>query len=225
MTSVFLSLTLPLLIGILFIACILPAQQTPKRLWLIECFLNIGIGFGISSCLTFFALVTVGLLRKPILVTEIVLAVILFVLLFYKSKTRKEEGVTPQVLPRAIPIFGIRRALSVFFFIALALSFVIFMALSLKNPHGGWDAFAIWNLRARFMFRAGTHWTDAFSQHLSWSHLDYPLFIPTNIARSWVVVGNETVATPILLALLFTFGIVGLTVSSLSFLRGKSQGF
>jgi len=37
--------------------------------------------------------------------------------------------------------------------------------------------------------------------------------------------GNDTVAVPVVLALLFTFGTVGLIVSSLSILRVESQGF
>ena len=37
--------------------------------------------------------------------------------------------------------------------VVLALSLVSFATINGSNPHGGWDAVQIWNLRARFLFR------------------------------------------------------------------------
>jgi len=101
---------------------------------------------------------------------------------------------------------------------------IIFIYLSLRTPHGNWDAWAIWNMRARFLFRGGVLWEDAFSNIIHWSHPDYPLLIPGVIARCWRYIGNETTVVPVLIAMLFTFATVGLLVSSLSILRSKNQG-
>jgi len=219
-----LSFILPLLIAFLFIRLILPPQETPQRFSFVTGFLSIGIGLGVSSCISFFLLLTNDLVRERLFIIDLVLAATLGALLLYRSKANKEIE-TVRHVSATFPTSGLQKTFAIIFVSALALALVIFVILSWRNPHGAWDAFAIWNLRARFLFRGETHWPDAFSEHMTWSHVDYPLFIPTNVARGWAIVGNDTVVVPILLALLFTVGIVGLIVSSLSILRGKSQGY
>jgi hypothetical protein len=100
-----------------------------------------------------------------------------------------------------------------------------FVATTLRSPHGGWDAWAIWNVRARFLYRApDATWHDAFSRILDWSHPDYPLLLPAFIARTWRLLGGESQYVPITLAGFFTFGSVGLIAASLWILRGARQG-
>jgi hypothetical protein len=94
-----------------------------------------------------------------------------------------------------------------------------------RHPHGDWDAWAIWNLRARFLYRGGEQWTAAFSPHLSWSHPDYPLLVPGAVARGWTYAGQETMFVPWLIACLFGAATVGLLMSVLALLRGRSQGY
>jgi hypothetical protein len=110
------------------------------------------------------------------------------------------------------------------FYLMLALAIANLAILALKKPHGDWDAWAIWNMRARFIFKAGPFWRDAFSYVIDRSRPDYPILIPASIAGIWTAIGTDTVIVPALLAILFTIAIVGLTVSSLSILRGRSQG-
>ena len=215
-------LIFPVLIGVLFVALVLPPAKMPKHFFPVTCFLSIGIGFGISYCLTFLLLTSVGLSRRSILSTELLLSIILAGRLFYRTLPRRQPFAVDKSLAQSTASSGAPRAISICFLIALLFSLMVFAASSWKAPHGGWDAFAIWNRRARFLFRAGIHWVDAFSEHLG--KVDYPLFIPTNVARGWVIVGSDTTVIPIILSALFTFSIVGLTVSSLSFLRGRSQG-
>ena len=215
-------LIFPVLIGVLFVALVLPPAKMPKHFFPVTCFLSIGIGFGISYCLTFLLLTSVGLSTRSILSTELLLSIILAGRLFYRTLPRGQPFAVDESLAQSTASSGTPRAISICFLIALLFSLMVFAASSWKTPHGGWDAFAIWNLRARFLFRAGIHWADAFSEYLGKG--DYPLFIPTNVARGWVIVGSDTIAIPIILSALFTFSIVGLTVSSLSFLRSQSQG-
>jgi hypothetical protein len=107
----------------------------------------------------------------------------------------------------------------------LLLDFAVFAWLNSRNPRGGWDAWAIWNLRARFFYRAGgTAWRDAFTDVIAWSHPDYPLLLPAFVARSWQLLGHENNAVPVSLACFFTFGCAGLLTSSLTILRGARQG-
>jgi hypothetical protein len=93
------------------------------------------------------------------------------------------------------------------------------------SPHGDWDAWAIWNLRARFLHRGGDHWTAAFSPLLPWSHADYPLLLPSAVARGWIYAGDETTLVPRWIAGLCGASAVGLLMATLALLRGTSQGY
>ena len=93
--------------------------------------------------------------------------------------------------------------------VALTAAGVYFVAAAATIPHGTWDAWAIWNARARFFFRGYPGaWMEAFSPALSWSHPDYPLLVPLSVARAWTYIGGEHVTVPILLGATFCTGIV-----------------
>ena len=90
--------------------------------------------------------------------------------------------------------------------------------------HGdGWDAFAIWNLHARFLFRGAAHWRDGLSSLISWSHPDYPLLLPAAVAHFWDYLGYESPLVPGFIALAFTFSTVGVLFSALRILRGPGS--
>jgi hypothetical protein len=75
-------------------------------------------------------------------------------------------------------------------------------ARSSTGLHGSWDAWAIWNLRARFLLRA-PDWTQAFTPDLGWSHPDYLLLVPLTVMRLWAWLGVETPWIPFLLGGVF----------------------
>ena len=68
---------------------------------------------------------------------------------------------------------------------------VVLLALYFYNfPHGMWDAHAMWNARARVMFRAPDHWRDVFlPDH---PHPDYPLSLSILVFTGWAELGRET---------------------------------
>jgi hypothetical protein len=118
----------------------------------------------------------------------------------------------------------VRAALNVTFAIALCVAIYSAVLRSLVHPHGdGWDAFAIWNLHARFLFRAGAAWRDGFTSVIAWSHPDYPLLLPASIAHFWNYLGRESQAAPGTIGLVFTFSTVAVLVSSLAILRGHTN--
>ena len=92
----------------------------------------------------------------------------------------------------------------------------------LFEPHGRFDAWYTWNARARFLFRGGSFWSDAFSPLLA--HSDYPLLIPLNIVRRWHYFQREQILVPAVIHGLFIFSSVGLLVSSVSMVRSRFQG-
>jgi hypothetical protein len=217
-----LSLLISLLLGFLCVSLFWPTQKSGQSQFLVKCFVAMGAGLGVSSCMFFISVAVFRSAGKGFFLTEIALVILLIASLSYKIRTGDDSTDTDL---GSVPVSKgtIRRVLSVTFYTALTSAAASFIFLSLKSPHGGWDAWTIWNLRARFIFRGGDHWTDA--SLVAWFKPDYPLLIPATIARAWAYVNNETVAIPIVVAMLFTFATVGLIVASLSILRGKSQGF
>lgn len=103
--------------------------------------------------------------------------------------------------------------------ISAALSFV---SASAVFPHGEWDAWAQWNLRARFFVRGleDGAWHQAFAQVLAWSHPDYPPLVPTSVARLWTYAGSETVWGPMALAAI----VAACTVLAAGFSAGRHRG-
>lgn len=99
--------------------------------------------------------------------------------------------------------------------VAFGLGAVVFLRGAVASPFGDWDAWAIWTQHARFLHRgAAQGWRHLFDPALGWSHNEYPLLVPTAIARLWAYAGEGTGA-PALVAgvhclapLLIVFGAV-----------------
>lgn len=115
------------------------------------------------------------------------------------------------------------RVLTASFAIA-AMAAIYYAVLRVRvHPHGeGWDAFAIWNLHARFLFLGGAHWRDGFNSMIPWSHPDYPLLLPATIAHLWSYLGHDDPLVPAIVGLIFAFSTLALLVSSLAALRGRN---
>jgi hypothetical protein len=112
--------------------------------------------------------------------------------------------------------------LAILLVLLIVVSILAFVLASIEEPHGGWDAWAIWNLRARFLARAGAGWSAAFSDNMQ--HTDYPLLVPGAIARIWKYAPpGESQLFPILLVFLFALSTVGLTCGALGLLRSRSH--
>ncbi|TLV02537.1 hypothetical protein [Dyadobacter luticola] len=64
---------------------------------------------------------------------------------------------------------------------------------------GDWDAWAIWNLHAKFLFYP-EHWRNIFTASLAETHPDYPLMLPSLIALFWRGLGFVTPLVPVAIA-------------------------
>jgi hypothetical protein len=177
--------------------------------------LGIGAGAGVVSCLYFLALVLAG---PNFTVLASVTGVAVIAALALGLGTRRQgtllawaEGPQPPWYLRGL------------FLLAIALAVTTFLVAVANNPHGDEGAWSIWNLRARFLFRAGAFWRDAFSTDLSWSHPDYPLLLPGIVALCWTLAGHESTDAPIAIAFLFALGTAGVLTGVIGVLRGKTQ--
>ncbi|HVP22213.1 MAG TPA: glycosyltransferase family 39 protein, partial [Anaerolineaceae bacterium] len=120
------------------------------------------------------------------------------------------------------PLFG----LAAVFVGLVGLTLAAYCLALYMRPSGSFDAYAIWNLRARFILFSPQNWTLAFSPLISWkAHVDYPLLWPMNMLRMWLILGRDSVEAGIVQTALFFVLIPGLLVGGLLKLRDRSQAF
>jgi hypothetical protein len=126
------------------------------------------------------------------------------------SREPKAQSREPWLLPAAFGVIAL-----------IALTSTI--AASIAAPHGEWDAWAIWNQHARFLYRGGDgSWRDFSS--IAWSQPDYPLLLPASVARVWAYAGNDSTLGPISIAIGFGIACVALVVTTLGSRRGWIAG-
>ena len=177
--------------------------------------LGIGAGAGVASCLYFVSLMLAGPGVK-VLASATGAAVVIALALGLLAKRKGVE------LDWADGPTG-PWYLTALFLMAAALAVTMFLGAITYNPHGDEGAWSIWNLRARFLFRAGAFWRDAFSSDLAWTHPDYPLLLPGLVTLCWKLTGQESSDAPIAIAFLFALGTTGVLVSTLAVIRGRTQ--
>lgn len=196
------ALLLPVMIGSGVCRILLPSRHA--------FIIGPSVGFGITSC-TYFLL-----LSKDIHLLIYVELLLLFVswtcVYFFKGKTKAIESTEK-------PMTTIR----ITFWLVLIAQVVNFVLMMIPNPHGQWDSWTIWNSHARFLYRAGSDWQEAFSRLQPWSHPGYPLLISAATACGWQYLQHESVFIPIVIAGAYSFGIVGLLYSSVQQLRSRNQ--
>jgi 4-amino-4-deoxy-L-arabinose transferase-like glycosyltransferase len=182
--------------------------------------LGAGFGAGLSAVLLFLWLLAFGPSHGFLVAEAGLLAVVTAIVLRRRSvEPALDAAASGRMRPSGIIIL-----LSAAFVVALAAAAAAFLAMLRQHPHGEWDAWMNWDLRARMIFRGGDSWRTAFSPAIPWSHPDYPVLVPSLVVRSWLYAGIDTLRGPALVAATFTFGTAALLVTALAALRRASQG-
>jgi hypothetical protein len=211
----------PLLVGFLLVNSLGPWNGSPGNKLLSKLLLGAGLGIGASSCVTFLGLILLPPAAYWQFLIEGILGCALLIFLVFTSFQILRS---PEVRNPAPERKGLSHAaIYVVLLASLGFAFATFWHIASQRPHGGWDAWAIWNMRARFLYRGGEYWRDAFSI-IGWSHPDYPLLLPSSVVRVWRYMGSESTAGPTFLAGVFTFGTLAVLVWSLDILVGRPQG-
>jgi hypothetical protein len=93
------------------------------------------------------------------------------------------------------------------------------------NPHGNWDAWAIWNLRARYLAAEPALAPRAWSPVLNaTTHPEYPLLLSSFIGRCWAFGRSFTTAVPATVSGVFFLAMLALVGGSVAVLRGPTLG-
>jgi hypothetical protein len=207
-----------------FVAALLrPPVSPPWAALLLDAALGAGWGLGTTSAAWFLWLALVGPPATGYVETEIALAAALagFCILAWR---RRGGDPTPPRPPGPPPGRTPRLVVLACLVAVIVSGLAYFAARWSAQPHGEWDSWAMWNLRARFLYRGGEHWHDGFSPVLLWSSPDYPLLLQASVARCWTYLGHEATLAPALLGLLFTFAAAGVLCAAVGSLRGPTQG-
>ncbi len=211
------SLILPAILGALLLFAVVPVLPGGRAAGLWRWSAGLGLGAAMASALTFIWLELRGGLGRALMAVELSAAAGLALAAWRASATGASRGGgAPPAAPGGRGLLLGAAALAAAGFGAAA-----FAVRTLSEPHGFWDAWAIWNLRARFLLRAGHEWRRAFSAGLLESHPDYPLNLPCLVARGWLYAGTETRWVPVLTAAMFTLATAALLAASLALMRGN----
>jgi hypothetical protein len=104
--------------------------------------------------------------------------------------------------------------------LAGALVAALFVEHSLRYPDGGWDARAIWNLRARALFAAHDDLRLVFSPEQQ--QADYPPLLPALVARGWFALGAWSAVWPVAVSALFAAGGAAALWRAVALARGRA---
>jgi hypothetical protein len=142
----------------------------------------VAIALGVTS-ITFFLWRFIGLQPTSYMAFDIgVQALVAGAMLYRRGRPagRTTRAGADTIEPRRLRTLGGGIAAA-----ALGLGAMLLAHTLTELPHGWWDGWAIWNLRAAFLLVPDDHWRDGFTSALAWSHPDYPLLVPASVARLW----------------------------------------
>ena len=183
----------------------------------LKLFVGAGLGIGLTSCLYFFRLLA-GPGQGGYLMIQIgLLIVVLFALLWQKR-------IPGRVSLPATTLTPVQILMTVIAVLVTGIALYFLVSAARLAPHGDYDAHAIWNLRARFIYRSGDAWQDAFSPLINRDfHMDYPLLVPLSVVGGWNTLGSEVLRIPTVLSMVALLGMAGTMYCTLVHLRSVSQ--
>jgi hypothetical protein len=216
---------IPLLFGWFLVASCLGNFRRPAG-YLLILSLASGFGLAITSVLYFFWIYLYhpkfeigryAALEGILFALLVLIYIVFWIRVWRRSQTRKTKAEPAPF--RFNFVWGITIAGVVTLFLATIVFLHQWQISAVEYPDGNWDAWAIWNLRARFIY-AGELWRDGFNAAISWTHPDYPLLLPGSIARIWVMLGSRAQAVPLLINLSFLISILAMILAGITLIRG-----
>lgn len=200
-----------LLLGFLVIERIFLKEDLPGTVFLI--FLSAGLGLGLSSELIFYSMVILDKFDRSAALAVHVLAIgLLFYQHFYRQK-KSLKDLTSRIAPAP-------RADWVALALIILLTIPLFISAQFY-PFGGWDAWQVWNFKAKFIFLAGDQWKNMLAPDMWRTSPHYPLLLPLINVWEWVFLKTPLPVVGLLVGVFFTFLTSGVIFGGLKELTGK----
>lgn len=173
-------------------------------------FLAAGLGLSVNVGLLFLALIVMGQVDRAWMIGLNVGAAGLAAALYLRKPKEKSRSRPPEF----------DRWETAGILVILACLGPLMIYAQLFHPYGGWDAWQVWNFKAKFLFLGGENWQNLFNPVLWRSSPHYPLFLPLVNVWAWISVGEPAALSTFLIAIVFTFLTTGLLFTALKNLTG-----
>ena len=192
------------LIGALIFLAVMPPPYSGNLF--LNVFFAIGVGLGISAQITFYSFLLVHKFDPPVILSA---NFIVLVLLLIINRQSLRIAVPALIKNKHFSLPGVGVGL-----VFVAIGGLTYYTAS-GQPFGQWDAWALWNMKTKFLIFGGTRWTDIFKLHWH-TQPDYPLLLP--FINTWIfaVLQKYFNFVPALTSLIFTLACAGLLYAGLA---------
>lgn len=211
-----LGVAVPWAIGALTLRLVWPLACAASFLSLLRIALGFFLGAGIVSLQMVLAMLVFGSLDQRLPLLELGTLCLLTILNLVR-RVPSEPGSEGASMPTLVmAIVGLT-----------VLGFVLEMLETRSRAflHGGWDAWSIWNARARFLYLGGTEWRAGFCIEAEAGHPDYPLLLMGMVCQLWCWIGEASERASASLGILSTVMTSALVLGAVGAMRGGFVGW
>jgi len=167
---------------------------------LMDIFLMVGLGLGISAQIIFYVLIFSGHIDPSLIIGVYLLSFCVLFLCSYRYLSK-------QLLSFSFDL----RSLWILVVI-LALIALLAGIIAALRPWGDWDGWSFWNYRASFFFKSGYDWPRMFQLNMQQQH---PWMLPLIILWGWGFYASQRSIVPMAIGVIFTVSTVGLLIGAL----------
>ena len=193
-------------------------QDTEVRTILLKLAVGVPLGLALAASL-FFVAVLAGVSPRNYSWLELGVSLLIVVVFLAKRLVKRRQGKNKFTGFSWQDVIGISILL-----IGGVLSISAFLTYARMHPYGFEDAWSIWNLPARVIFRENSASILTNSQAYNRFHPDYPIALSLNVAWGWFIMMRETFRIPMAVSLLSTFTPAILLWAALSKWKGGLAG-
>ena len=221
MIAAVIGLLLPVAVSWLSLRALRWRQPTDSRT--LTAAVAFGGGIGLSSVSTFWLMAQWGLTGAWFVAADACLWTAAGAAAWWHLRRTEPSGLRlfgDQPSPVPSPLTTADWLVRAVFALIAAVAFSTIVTEYVASPHGQWDAWAIWNQKARFLFRGGDEW-NAFLG-VPWSNPSHPLLVSASVARLWAYAGAELTLVPAMLSLAFGAASVAAVMAALDLRRARA---
>lgn len=213
----FLAVTFPYILSLVigYLSVDLLTRRNAHSDRAVNFFFGVGVGLGISAFLTFASFIILDCFSRTFVLVAhaLILAGLIYLnKRFPRQKEKTAETTPPLVIYQTIGLHTI-----------LLLATLTLCFFYKAYPFGGWDAWQVWNFKAKLLFLGGTHWRDIFLPSLWQTSPHYPLLLPLINVWAWVFQSEPLRVTPFLTSFVSSYATMGLLFSALFWLTKRSE--